>query len=83
MTLHPGDKLMSLTDVSEMLGIPIHTAQSATGWAAMCDTAERPLRLGWNSRSTNVGNSRRKNQSPSGPAALNRAPNQSGHGRDL
>jgi predicted DNA-binding transcriptional regulator AlpA len=25
MTLQTGDKLMSLTDVSEMLGIPIHT----------------------------------------------------------
>ena len=25
MTLQAGDKLMSLTDVSEMLGIPIHT----------------------------------------------------------
>ena len=65
MTLQPGDKLMSLTDVSEMLGIPFTpciaggtgvTAPSATGWAAMCGTAERPLRLGWNSRSTNVGN---------------------------
>src|SRR5829696_7077686 len=32
------------------------TAPSATGWAAMCGTAERPLRLGWNSMSTNVGN---------------------------
>jgi hypothetical protein len=65
MTLQPGDKLMSLTDVSEMLGIPFTpciaggtraTAPSATGWAAMCGTAERPLRLGWNSRSTNAGN---------------------------
>ncbi len=26
MTLQAGDKLMSLTDVSEMLGIPVHTA---------------------------------------------------------
>src|SRR5215207_271035 len=25
MTLQAGDKLMSLTDVSEMLGIPVHT----------------------------------------------------------
>jgi len=25
MTLEAGDKLMSLTDVSEMLGIPVHT----------------------------------------------------------
>ena len=25
MTLHAGDKLMSPTDVSEMLGIPVHT----------------------------------------------------------
>jgi excisionase family DNA binding protein len=25
MTLKAGDKLMSLTDVSEMLGIPVHT----------------------------------------------------------
>jgi hypothetical protein len=25
MTLEAGDKLMSLTDVSEMLGIPLHT----------------------------------------------------------
>jgi excisionase family DNA binding protein len=25
MTLRAGDKLMSLTDVSEMLGIPVHT----------------------------------------------------------
>ena len=65
MTLQPGDKLMSLTDVSEMLGIFVHTlyrwrykgdGPSATGWAAMCGTAERPLRLGWNSRSTSVGN---------------------------
>ena len=32
------------------------TAQSVTVWAAMCGTAERPSRLGWNSRSTNVGN---------------------------
>jgi predicted DNA-binding transcriptional regulator AlpA len=25
LTLQTGDKLMSLTDVSEMLGIPVHT----------------------------------------------------------
>jgi hypothetical protein len=28
MTLKAGDKLMSLTDVSEMLGIPVHTLVS-------------------------------------------------------
>jgi predicted DNA-binding transcriptional regulator AlpA len=42
MTLQAGDKLMSLTEVSEMLGIPVHTlyrwrykgtAHSATGLA--------------------------------------------------
>ena len=64
-TLQPGDKLMSLSDVSESWASPFTpciaggiraTAPSATGWAAMCGTAERPLRLGWNSRSTNVGN---------------------------
>jgi hypothetical protein len=63
MTLQAGDKLMSLTDVSEMLGIPVHTlyrwryratVQSATGWAVTCGTVERPSRLGWNSRSTNA-----------------------------
>jgi hypothetical protein len=45
MALQAGDKLMSLTDVSEMLGIPFTlctaggtraTAQSATGWAVTC-----------------------------------------------
>jgi hypothetical protein len=33
MTLQAGDKLMSLTDVSEMLGIPVHTLVSlAVHW---------------------------------------------------
>ena len=63
MTLQAGDKLMLLADVSEMLGIPVHTlyrwrykgaAQSATGWAVTCGTVERPSRPGSNSRSTNA-----------------------------
>ena len=63
MTLQAGDKLMSLTDVSEMLGIPVTpciaggtraTVRPATEWAVTCGTVERLLRLGWNSRSTNA-----------------------------
>jgi hypothetical protein len=51
MTLKAGDKLMSLTDVSEMLGIPVHTLYRwryrgdgpvDIGWAATCGTAEKP-----------------------------------------
>jgi hypothetical protein len=34
--------------------------------AAMCDTAERPLRLGWNSRSTNVGDCGARSGRPTG-----------------
>jgi predicted DNA-binding transcriptional regulator AlpA len=34
MTLEARDKLMSLTDVSEMLGIPVHTLYS---WRYKCD----------------------------------------------
>jgi hypothetical protein len=63
MTLQAGDKLMSLTDVSEMLGIPSipctaggtrATAQSAIGWAATSGIAGKPSRLGWNSRPTSA-----------------------------
>jgi hypothetical protein len=64
MTLQAGDKLMSPTDVSEMLGIPVHTLYSLAvqgrrsdrlpEWAVTCDTVERLSRLGWNSRSTNA-----------------------------
>jgi Homeodomain-like domain len=51
MTLQARDKLMSLTDVSEMLGIPVHTlyrwryratGQPAIGLGVMSGIAERP-----------------------------------------
>ena len=54
---------MSLTDVSEMLGIPVHTlyrwqykGDGPVGyrWAVTRDTAENPSRLGLSSRSTNA-----------------------------
>jgi len=63
MTLQAGDKLMSLTDVSEMLGIPVTpciaggtraTVRSAIGWAVTCGTVGRPLRFGWSSRPTSA-----------------------------
>ena len=63
MTLQAGDKLMSLTDVSEMLGIPVHTlyrwrymgdGQSAIGWAGTCDTAGKPSKPGWSSGPTSA-----------------------------
>ena len=59
MTLQAGERLMSLTEVSEMLGIPVHpctaggtraTAQSATGLVVR-PTAGRPSRLGWSNKS--------------------------------
>jgi predicted DNA-binding transcriptional regulator AlpA len=48
MALQAGDRLLSLTDLSEMLGVPVHTlyrwrykatAPSAIGWAATCGAA--------------------------------------------
>jgi hypothetical protein len=51
MTPQAGDKLMSLMDVSEMVGIPVHTlyrwrsmgeGQPAIGLAVMSGIAERP-----------------------------------------
>jgi hypothetical protein len=59
MTLQAGERLMSLTEVSEMLGIPVTrctaggtraTAQSATGLVVTCATAGRPSRLGWSNK---------------------------------
>jgi hypothetical protein len=58
MTLEAGDKLMSLTDLSEMLDIPVHTlyrwryrGDGPVGyrWAVTCGTAEKQSRRGWNS----------------------------------
>jgi Helix-turn-helix domain len=75
MTLQAGDKLMSLTDVSEMLGIPVHTlyrwrykgdGPAATELAVTCGTVGRPSRLGWNSTSTNASKRAQANRSPSG-----------------
>jgi hypothetical protein len=53
MTLQARDKLMSLTDVSEMLGIPVHTlyrwrykgegASRLSGWPA-CPVSQRGRR---------------------------------------
>lgn len=51
VTLQAGDKLMSLTDISEMLGIPVHTlyrwrykvtGQPAIALAVISGIAERP-----------------------------------------
>jgi hypothetical protein len=59
MTIQAGDNLMSLTDLSKRLDIPVHTftpggtrarAQSAIGWAFTCGAAGKPSRLGRNSR---------------------------------
>ena len=65
MTLQAGDKLMSLTDVSEMLGIPFTPCiaggtwamvQSAIGWAGTYGTAGKPSRSGWSSGPTSARN---------------------------
>jgi hypothetical protein len=75
MTLQAGDKLMSLTDLSEMLTSPITpctaggtraTAQSAIGWAVTCGTAGKPSRLGWNSTPTSASKPGARTV-PSGP----------------
>jgi predicted site-specific integrase-resolvase len=66
MTLEARDKLMSLTDVSEMLGIPVHTlyrwrykGHGPAGYrAGMCGIAERPSKLGWSSGLTSVAGMR-------------------------
>ena len=58
MTLQAGDRLMSLTDVSEMLGIPVHTlyrwrykGDGTVGYRVVtCGTAGRPSRPGWSNR---------------------------------
>ena len=64
MTLQAGDKLMSLTDVSEMLGIPVllpctaggtrATASRLPGGPSRAIPSRRLSRLGWNSGSTSA-----------------------------
>ena len=59
MTLQASDRLMSLTDVSEMLGIPVHTlyrwrskGDGPVGYRVGRHVRYRrgPSRLGWSSR---------------------------------
>ena len=86
MTLQAGDKLMSLTDVSEMLGIPVTpciaggtraTVRSAIGWAVTCGTVGRPLRFGWSSRPTSASKPGARSV-PSGPRSIGPGAGQSG-----
>ena len=72
MTLQAGDKLMSLTDVSEMLGIPVHTlyrwrykGDGPVGYRVGRHVRYRrkPSRHGWSSRPTSAASSR-ANESP-------------------
>ena len=68
MTLEARDKLMSLTDVSEMLGIPVHTlyrwrykGQGPAGYRVgrhVRYRRERPSKLGWSSGLTSVARMR-------------------------
>jgi excisionase family DNA binding protein len=68
MTLEARDKLMSLTDVSEMLGIPVHTlyrwpykGHGPAGYRVGRHVRYRreAVELGWSSGLTNVARMRK------------------------
>jgi excisionase family DNA binding protein len=72
MTLQAGDKLMSLTDVSEMLGIPVHTlyrwrhnGDGPAGYRVgrhVRYRREAVEGLGWSSRRTSAARARDESQ---------------------
>jgi hypothetical protein len=82
MTLDVGERLMSMTDLSEMLGVSIQTlyrwrhkgrARSAIGLGGMWSIAEQQLKRGWRCRRTSTNHSRDVHQDPAsggGPTKL-------------
>jgi hypothetical protein len=68
MTLDMGERLMSITDLSEMLRVPIDTlyrwrhngrARSAIGLGDMSSTAEQQLKHGWRRKRTSARHTQR------------------------
>lgn len=82
MTIDVGERLMSMTDLSEMLGVPIHTLSLApqgggpgrlSDWSACEVSPSNSLKRGWRCRRTSTNHSRDVHQDPAsggGPTKL-------------